>query len=494
MRSTWPSSATTWFAATQAAAWYAARSSSATCTRRAPRRVPIGRGERIARDREGHAAEQPLRRRPAALGSGTRGCSDGACAGAAPRTSRPSDPDRCRTHAALRRGRPPPRRGRARRRGPRARARRRRAPRRRGRRHGRAARRRRRRRSGALGRASVPALPAPMMRIVAIFPLCVPALSGAVRSVERGECTDAGDLALGEASSTAGATRFGREVGQWLQDEAALPHPRMGHDEVGVVDGEVPDQEHVAVERPGPEAHRADPARRGLRAPGSARGARGASRSSRARRRRSGTGPARARRPGRSRRAARRGRGRRRGHGRDAAAQVRGAVAEVASRATGRRSTQRATRRRTATVARSQRDGRAELRRPSTVDRERPRSSAPSTARPTSSQAASRSCGRAAVDRRDRGVAQLGVVDGVGDVVARRGRVERRPRRRGRRSSGWARVRSSSSTPQIATTRSPRSSIRSVTLTGVGRRAVPSRRRALGRRVPWSARRGARPR
>ncbi len=41
---------------------------------------------------------------------------------------------------------------------------------------------------------------------------------------------------------------LGRQVGERSQDEPALPHPWMGHDQIRLVDRLVPDQEHVCIE------------------------------------------------------------------------------------------------------------------------------------------------------------------------------------------------------------------------------------------------------
>ena len=70
-RSTCPSSATTWFAAMHAAAWYAARSSSAISTVRPPRQSTIVPRRRRTGHREGHA-RAPAGPRPTSRSAGAR--------------------------------------------------------------------------------------------------------------------------------------------------------------------------------------------------------------------------------------------------------------------------------------------------------------------------------------------------------------------------------------------------------------------------------------
>ena len=94
------------------------------------------------------------------------------------------------------------------------------------------------------------------------------------------------------------------EVGQRDQHERPLPHPGVGHDQVGLVDAAVADEQHVDVERPWAPALGPDPVGGGLEPRVPPRGAVGASVRCRSRRPRSGSRAAPDRRPGRSRRRA----------------------------------------------------------------------------------------------------------------------------------------------------------------------------------------------
>jgi hypothetical protein len=64
-----------------------------------------------------------------------------------------------------------------------------------------------------------------------------------------------------------GRREVGREVGERRHHEAPLPQARVGHHEVGLVDHQVADEQHVDVERARPPALAPDATGRRLQPP-----------------------------------------------------------------------------------------------------------------------------------------------------------------------------------------------------------------------------------